>query len=46
MVLSFISKIVVDSPLTTFNGMEISWVLGLFFGITFIGSIYILFSNT
>ncbi|OGO31242.1 MAG: hypothetical protein A2Z29_09405 [Chloroflexi bacterium RBG_16_56_11] len=45
-VLSFISKIVINSPLTTFNGMEISIVLGLFFGLTFIGSIYILFSNT
>jgi len=46
MVLSFISDIVVNSSLASFNGMEISMVLGLFFVITFFGSLYILVSGT
>ena len=44
--LSFFGKIVIDTPINTFTGSEISIALGLFFGLSFIGSIILLFSNT
>ena len=44
--LTFFGKIVIDTPITTFTGSEISIALGLFFGLSFISSIVLLFSNT
>lgn len=46
MVLSFISDIVISSPISTFNGLEISLYLGLFFAVTFVGSIFVINSGT
>ena len=43
--LSFFGNIVIDTPLTTLTGSQISIALGLFFGISFISSIILLFSN-
>jgi hypothetical protein len=44
--LSFFGKIVIDTPITTFTGSEISVALGLFFGLSFVSSIILLFSNS
>jgi hypothetical protein len=45
MAVCVLSKIVVDSSLAFFNGMNLSLVLGIFFVAVFLGGLSLLFSR-
>jgi hypothetical protein len=45
MLVSFLSQIVVNSPVSVINGLEMSWALGIFFIMAGLSGIYMLLNH-
>ena len=46
MAISFMGDVFITSPVVSFNGLEISLGLGIFFVLSFLSSVYLIASST